>query len=222
MLTENQALENRNRNEQRNKYPTLSYIPWRYSVGCTLDIQTEWALHCSYPLFFEIFQISIFRIKARNAFLNPRISPLGCCKISNLNSKSIPMRYNFAKKQCKRSNEIVVSRRQIKHVLRARSRKREIGSLIFRKRSGKEVSICPCHQIDKAITKYIKRRDREHTWAYDYCPTGATYLDLVWSPPNWSFSLFKLEFVALQINFGNNIVTFVKPSKDFDKWSVLK
>ena len=30
------------RNELRNKYPTLSYIPERYSMGCTQsDIQTE-------------------------------------------------------------------------------------------------------------------------------------------------------------------------------------
>ena len=114
-----------------------------------------------------------------------------------------------------RSNEIIVSRKQIKHVLRARSRKRENGSLIFRKRSGKKVPICPCHQIDKAITKYIKRLDREHTWAYDYCPTGATYLDLVWSPPDWSFSLFKLEFVALQIKFLQAWKYFVKPMKIF-------
>ena len=52
----------------------------RYSEGCTRDIQTEWALHCSYPFCWNFGDFD-FRVKARNAFLTRGFLPSDAAKI---------------------------------------------------------------------------------------------------------------------------------------------
>ena len=80
MLIENQALENRNRNEQRNKYPTLSYIPCEVQRGLYVVYTNRMSVALSSSLCFEIGDF-VNRDKARNAFLTQGFLPSDAAKI---------------------------------------------------------------------------------------------------------------------------------------------
>ncbi len=69
-----------NRNEPRNKYPTLSYIPCEVQRG----LYTGYTNRMSVALFSSLccFEIGDFTLwdKSKKRILDPRISPLRQCK----------------------------------------------------------------------------------------------------------------------------------------------
>ena len=82
-------------NELRNKYPTLSYIPCGVQQGLYLCGYTN---RMSVALFLPLFvKFCRFRYvgKSKKRILEPRISPLGCYKISARREKKQIYLYFF-------------------------------------------------------------------------------------------------------------------------------
>ena len=68
------------RNEQRNKYPTLSYIPCEVQQGPYVGYTNRMSVALFPPLLFEIGDFTVW-VKARNAFLIQGFLPSDAAKI---------------------------------------------------------------------------------------------------------------------------------------------